>query len=133
MEAAGFRLRVRDVEGFVVRTRVLPFLHERPGMPVDIVLAGPGFEERFMQRRRRRSVEGVRAFVASPEDIVVMKVLAGRGKDEDDVVAMLAAQRRLDLVLIRTTLRALERAIDRRDLVPRFETLQRKAKTQRRR
>jgi hypothetical protein len=123
MAAAGFRLRVQDVEGFVARTRVLPFAHARSGIPVDVVLAGPGFEEHFMRRRRRRTVEGVRIFVASPEDIVVMKVLAGRGKDEDDVAAIIAAQRRLDLALIRASLRTLERAIDQRDLLPRFEAI----------
>jgi hypothetical protein len=67
------------------------------GMPVDIVLAGPGIEELFFKRRRRRRIEGVPVHVASPEDLVVMKVLAGRGKDEDDAVAILAAQPRLGL------------------------------------
>jgi hypothetical protein len=123
LEKQGFRLRVRDVEDFVARTRVLPFAHLGSAMPVDVVLAGPGLEEQFMRRRRKRTVEGVRVFVASPEDLVVMKMLAGRGKDEEDVVAILAAQRRLDLRLVRATLRRLERAIDRADLVSRFETL----------
>jgi hypothetical protein len=123
MEAAGFRLRVKDVDGFVARTRVLPFVHERTALPVDVVLAGPGLEEQFMRRRRRRVLDGVSIFVASPEDVVVMKVLAGRGKDEDDVAAILDAQRRLDLARIRATLRILERAIDRRDLLSRLEAL----------
>lgn len=123
LESAGFDLRVRDIADFVAKTRVLPFVHSRSGMPVDIVLAGPGLEELFLGRRRRRTIDGVPVFVASPEDIVVMKVLAGRGKDDDDTVAILAAQRRLNLRQIRTTLRALERAVDRSDLVPRFEKL----------
>ncbi|MGH8675633.1 MAG: DUF6036 family nucleotidyltransferase [Burkholderiales bacterium] len=123
LERAGFRLRVRDVGGFVARTRVLPFVHSRSGMPVDIVLAGPGLEELFFQRRRRRTIDGVPVFVASPEDVVVMKTLAGRGKDEDDVVAILAAQPRLNLKQIRATLGVLERALDQNDLAPRFENL----------
>jgi len=64
---------------FVATTRVPPFVHARSGMPVDIVLAGPGLEELFFKRRRRLTVEGVRVPVASPEDVAVMKVLAGRG------------------------------------------------------
>ena len=62
-------------------------------------------------------------FVASPEDVVVMKTLAGRGKDEDDVVAIPAAQPRLNLKQIRATLGVLERALDQNDLAPRFENL----------
>ena len=92
-------------------------------MPVDIVLAGPGLEEQFMRRRRRRTVDGVRVYVASPEDVVVMKVLAGRPKDAEDVVAILAAQRGLDLRRVRQTLSALERALDQGDLRSRLEEL----------
>ena len=50
-----------------------------------------------------------------------MKVLAGRGKDGDDAVAVLAAQPRLGLDRISEMLEALERALDQRDLRPRFE------------
>lgn len=123
LEEAGFQLRVRDVDGFVAKTRVLPFVHPGSGMPIDIVLSGPGLEDFFFRRRRRRVIEGVRVSVASPEDVVVMKVLAGRGKDEDDVVAILAAQRKLKLEQVRKTLDTLERALHQSDLSPRFETL----------
>jgi hypothetical protein len=123
LEQAGFRLRVRDVADFVAKTRVLPFVHDRSGMPVDIVLAGPGPEELFLKRRRRRQIEGVTVFVASPEDIVVMKMLAGRGKDEDDTLAILAARPRLEIARIRSTLDLLERALGQSDLRPRFEQL----------
>jgi len=131
LQKAGFRLRVRDVAGFVAKTRVLPLLHLRSGMPIDVVLAGPGLEELFFKRRRHRIIEGVPVPVASPEDIVVMKVLAGRGKDEDDAVAILAAQRRLNLAQVRKTLAALERALDQSDLSPRFEALLSRARRHR--
>jgi len=58
-----------------------------------------------------------------------MKVLAGRGKDEDDAVAILAAQRRLNLALIRSTLVSLEAALDQSDLSPRFEQLLARARS----
>lgn len=123
LEKAGFRLRVRDLNRFVATTRVLPTLHVRTGMPVDVVLAGPGLEQLFLKRRRRRVIDGVAISVASAEDMVVMKVLAGRGKDEDDALAILAARPKLDLAQVRSTLEALERALDQADLRPRFEQL----------
>ncbi len=123
LEKGGFRLRVRDVGGFVATTRVVPVLHRPSGMPIDLVLAGPGLEDLFFKRRRWRIVDGVRVPVASPEDIIVMKVLAGRGKDEDDVVAILAARPKLNADLVRATLAMLERAIDQAELGPRFEAL----------
>jgi hypothetical protein len=128
LEKAGFRLRVRDIDAFVARTRVLPFLHSRSDMPIDIVLAGPGLEELFFRRLRRRIIEGVRVPVASPEDIVVMKVLAGRARDEEDVIAILAARRKLALDRVRGTLDTLERALGQSDLRPRFEALLRQSR-----
>ena len=53
-----------------------------------------------------------------------MKVLAGRRKDEEDVVAILSAQAgRLDLALIRKTLGDLSEALAEDDLLPLFERL----------
>ena len=124
-----FDLRVADAVRFAEETRVVPFVHRSSRMPLDIILAGPGLEELFFKRRRRRMVDGVRVHVASPEDVIVMKVLAGRGKDEDDAVAILAAQRRLNLALIRSTLVSLEAALDQSDLSPRFEQLLARARS----
>jgi hypothetical protein len=122
--AAGFDLRVRDAEEFVERTRVLPMRHVATGLPVDVVLAGPGPEALFLRRARSRDVEGVSVPVASPEDLVVMKVLAGRPKDIDDALAILTAHRDdLDLAQLRGTVRQLESALDQSDLTPLLEHL----------
>jgi len=123
LQGAGFRLRVANADAFVARSRVLPFLHVASDMPVDVVLAGPGLEEAFLGRRKRRTIEGVRIHVACVEDLIVMKLLAGRAKDDDDVIAMLASARKLDSAMIRSTLRTLERALDRSDLASKFEEL----------
>lgn len=115
---AGFTLRIPDPE-FVVRTRVLPVVHAASGIPADIVLASPGLEEVFLDRAKVLDVDGVRVPVACAEDVVVMKLLAGRSKDLDDVVAILAAHPDdLDLDLVRATLRMLEEALDQSDLRP---------------
>lgn len=118
----GFELRVPDAEGFVERTRVLPLVHTRSRLPLDVVLAGPGLEELFFSRAEEQSIGDLRVPVASAEDIVTMKILAGRAKDLDDVAAMLRA-RPVDPARVRSTLRLLEQALDRRDLIVEFERL----------
>ena len=90
LQRHGFRLRVSDPD-FIARTRVMPFVHGATELPLDVVLAGPGLEDEFFERVIVRDVDGVRVPVASAEDIVVMKVLAGRPKDQEDVVAIAAA------------------------------------------
>jgi hypothetical protein len=119
----GFDLRITD-PAFVRTTRVLPVLHRSSSFPADVVLGGPGLEEAFLGRAVVRDVHGLKVPVASAEDLVVMKVLAGRRKDEDDIVAVLSAQRvKLDLALIRGTLRDLSEALAQDDLLPSFERL----------
>lgn len=124
LSARGFSARIANPEAFAERTRVVPLVHGASGMPVDLVLAGPGLEERFFSRLETLDVEGVRVPVASAEDMVVMKILAGREKDRSDAAAILAARAKdLDLAYVRATLRALEEALDRRDLLPALEAL----------
>ena len=117
----GFELRVGD-EHFVERTRVLPMMYRASRTPVDVVLAGPGIEQLFLDGAIRIEIEGVEVPVAKAEHVIVMKVLAARAKDLEDVVAILAAQgAALDEAGIRELLTALESALDQSDLLPAFE------------
>ncbi len=122
MEAAGFSLRVSDAGEFIAKTRVLPFHHRASGWPLDVVLAGPGLEELFLRRATIEEIGGVAVPVATPEDIIIMKILAGRAKDIGDVRSILSERAKsLDLDHIRTMLGMLERALDQSDLLPAFE------------
>ena len=122
MKRQGFTLRVDDRD-FVNRTRVLPFLHNRTGLPLDVVLAGPGLEEEFLDRAINVQVEGTTVPVISPEDLIVTKVLAGRSKDIEDIRGVLRERATsLDLGRIRATLRLLEEALAQSDLVVVFES-----------
>lgn len=124
---AGFSPRVDDLQAFVARTRVLPLAHDRSGIPVDLVLAGPvGLEQEFLDRVRRVDLGGIRVPLISPEDLVVTKILAGRPKDLEDVRGILREQGGgIDLERVRDLLARLEEALDRRDLLPELETLHR--------
>ena len=117
----GFTLRVPDAEGFVDATRVVPLVHRASRMPLDIVLAGPGLEERFFARATERRVGDVPVPVVSAEDLVAMKILAGRPRDMEDVASILRTRRDIDVDAVRTVLRLLERALDRADLVVELE------------
>jgi len=122
LEARGFRLRADPAGDFVRRTRVLPFTFTPAGMPVDIVLGGPGLEDLFLSRAVPVRIGSVTVPVISPEDLVVTKILAGRPKDLEDVRGILLERvSRLDLALIRSTLTLLESALGQSDLLPVFE------------
>ena len=124
MDHSGFGLRVDDVDEFVARPSVLPFVHRRTRMPLDVVLAGSGLEEQFADRARQVDVGGIEVPVLSPEDLLVAKILASRPKDLEDAAGILRARREsLDLSLVRSLLADLEEALGQSDLVPALDRL----------
>jgi hypothetical protein len=120
LEHHRFRRRIFDPD-FTERTRVIPFVHAPTALPLDVVLASPGIEDRFFERVHERNVEGTPVRLASAEDLIVMKILAGRPKDVEDVRAIVAAYGdRLDASYIDDTLILLEQALAQSDLRPLF-------------
>jgi len=80
---ASFRGRLDAcVEGGVVR------LQQRdagaPPLVVDLLCAGTDFEHEALGRRRGAEVFGARAWVASPDDLFMYKLIAGRPQDMAD-------------------------------------------------
>ena len=118
LEQHRFTRRFLDPD-FTERTRVMPFIHAPTSLPLDVVLAGPGLEDQFFDRAQARDVEGTAVRLATAEDLVVMKVLAGRPKDVEDIRAIVAAYRDgLDVDHIERTLTMLEQALGQSDLRP---------------
>jgi hypothetical protein len=125
LEAAGFRLRVKDPD-FVRRTRVMPFVHLPTAMPLDIVLAGSGLEDDFLSRARSVDVGGTQVPLIDRTDLIIAKILAGRPKDIDDAAALWRLHHdAVDADRIREILKSLEEALSQSDLVSTFETISR--------
>ncbi len=123
MKSAGFALRVDDPD-FVRRTRVMPFVHVATAMPLDVVLAGSGLEEEFLDRARPVDLGGTTVPLLHPEDLVIAKVLAGRPKDIEDAHNLWRLHgRELNADRIREVLGQLEEALSQCDLVPAFEAI----------
>lgn len=123
MRAAGFALCVDDAD-FIRRTRVMPFVHEATGMPLDVVLAASGLEDAFLDRARVVDIGGTSVPLIELSDLIIAKVLAGRPKDIEDAVALWRVHHGgIDLSYIRATLRLLEEALSQSDLVPALERI----------
>lgn len=123
LEERGIVARIELSDDFIERTRVLPMQHRATGMGVDIVLAGPGPEETFLSRAHLTRFGDVTVRIASPTDVIVMKVLAGRPKDVDDIVGILrSAPEGLDVSEARALLAELSELLDQSDLVPTLDS-----------
>jgi hypothetical protein len=119
LHRSGVELRVPRDDAFISATRVLPLVHVRTGLPVDVVLGGPGLEEDFARRAEMIDIGGVEVPVATATDLVIMKMIAGRPKDLADVASLLALDPAIvDFEGARATLAVIEEALgEERDLV----------------
>jgi hypothetical protein len=77
------------VEEVVKRSFILPLQHRRTGIKVDIALGLTGFEMQAIDRAQTIPIGGRPIPVARPEDLILMKLLAGRPRDEDDILGLL--------------------------------------------
>jgi hypothetical protein len=71
------------------------FLQGR-GVDIDLFLAESAFQEELLGRRRQVSLEETPVWLISPEDLVLLKLLAGRPRDIADVGDILFTQGQLD-------------------------------------
>jgi predicted nucleotidyltransferase len=123
----GFALRYPLSAEHLSGARLLPMVHTPSGMPLDLTIAGPGLDQEFVARARPFDLGGVEVPVISAEDLVAMKVLAGRRKDLEDVRGVLVEQeQRLDLERVRDVLAAMEAVTGENTLLPKLERLLRK-------
>jgi len=68
----------------------------------DLFLAETPFQASLMERKLRLPVNGFEAWVASPEDIILLKLLASRHRDLGDVQDILFMQGQLDEAYLQT-------------------------------
>jgi len=124
--SGGFSLKVEDRDGFVAQTRVLPLVHLATRMPVDLVLGGPGIEEHFLSRCERLTINGQVVRVPLAEDLVLMKLVAGRSKDLDDAAALVRAG--ADLVEVEPMVEAVAEGLGEDDIREALEELKRRVR-----
>lgn len=115
LERAGYILRpdIEDLKELIENHRILPLVHEKTGMQLDVVRAGPGLEEGMLERLVLRPVGKQRIPFISTNDPLVLKTLAGREKDLGDIRSLLqAAKGEIDLDVVRERLDELGRMLD---------------------
>lgn len=81
------------VEDVVRRAFILPLRHRVTGVRLDIALGMSGFERQAVQRATPIVLGAVSIPVVKIEDLLVMKAIAGRPQDEQDIRGLVRAQR----------------------------------------
>lgn len=126
---AHFQPRISDARDFALRHRVL-LIQAQDGVPIDISLGIPGYEEEALVRAVEVEFPGVgKLRLIGPEDLIIHKCVAGRPRDVEDVEGILLRQRlQLDIDLIRNWLEAFRPVVDTHDPLELFEAALKRAR-----
>jgi hypothetical protein len=87
-----FRPLFEDVYDVITRAFLLPLRHRSTNIKVDIAIGLSGFERQTVARAEAIEIAGCMVPVARAEDLLIMKVLAGRPQDAQDVQGLVIAQ-----------------------------------------
>jgi hypothetical protein len=106
LERCGYSVPEAFRSGWVDSVAGMPLVkarihHEAQSVDIDIFLAESEFQDSLIERRQITQVGEIRAEVVSPEDLVLLKLLAGRPRDIADVGDILFTQGELDTVYLR--------------------------------
>jgi predicted nucleotidyltransferase len=77
--------RIQDAEEFARKSRVLLLRHESTETDIDISLGILPFEEEMVDRSSVKSFANLSVRLPTPEDLIIMKAIAHRPKDLEDI------------------------------------------------
>jgi hypothetical protein len=110
-----------DVESFVKQTMVLPTLDEPTGVRVDFIFSFTPYETDAIKRARKITIMGQEVCFASPEDLIIHKIFAGRPRDLEDVWSVILKNPGIDTQYIKNWLKEFDASFKRKDFLKTFE------------
>jgi hypothetical protein len=124
----GFEPRIANAVEFARQSRVLLMRHGPSSIPVDLILAAIAFEFSVIDHAVWQSVGRIRLRLPVPQDLVIMKAVAGRPRDVADLEGLLDANPAMDLDQVRVSLEAFAEALEAPELVSDFDRLRQRMK-----
>jgi hypothetical protein len=97
----GFVSRLADPLSFAEKSRMILLTHTESGLSVDVSCGALPFEREMIERSLEFKLEDLILKVATPEDLLITKAVAHRGKDLIDIENLLTVYRDLDLSRVR--------------------------------
>lgn len=127
----GFVPRISDALEFVKISRVLLLRHQPSGLDIDISLAATPFEWEMIERARVTSLGKFNVPLPTPEDVIIMKAIAAREIDYQDIRRILAVYKNLDLKRIKYWVKQFAEVLEMPEIIENLERLIGNARTPR--
>jgi hypothetical protein len=97
----GILPRIERPLEFARRSRVLLMRHVGSGIDVDVTFGGLSFEQAAIDNSEVHDIGGLRVRLPRVEDLLIMKAVARRPKDLQDIEGLLAAHPDADVAAVR--------------------------------
>lgn len=124
LDRHGFEPRIERADEFARQRLVLLLRHRPSGVRLDLSLAWLPFERDALARASSFDFGGVNVRVVTVEDLVVLKAVAWRLRDRDDIERLLIRHgRSVDLQQIRATLVQLFGMLEEPERLADFDSL----------
>jgi hypothetical protein len=115
--------RIESPLDFARHSRVLLLRHVESEIFIDVILGGLMFEQAAIDNSRIYDIGGFRLRLPRVEDLVVMKAVARRPKDLQDIEGLLAAHPEADVVTVRKWVSEFAAAMSMPDMLEDFDKL----------
>jgi predicted nucleotidyltransferase len=102
---------------------VLPALDETTGIRVDFIFSFTPYETQAINRAKTVKILDEKVKFASPEDLIIHKIFAGRPRDLEDVRTILLKIPDITVRYIREWLKELDQVSDEKDFLKTFEEI----------
>jgi predicted nucleotidyltransferase len=113
----------KDIDHFVRQTMVLPAADDISGIRVDFIFSFTPYESQAIGRAKKVSIKDQEVSFASPEDVIIHKIFAGRARDMEDARTILLKNPGLDISYIRNWLKEFDEASDEKKFVRAFDEI----------
>jgi hypothetical protein len=118
LDESPFRPLFPGVEEVLRKAFMLPLHHRETNITVDLALGLTGFEQAVVTRATPVSVKDCELPIATAEDLLLLKLIAGRPRDTDDAFRIVVKQAdALDWSYLEETGADLQKSLAR-DFVP---------------
>jgi hypothetical protein len=119
----GILPRIESPLDFARNSRVLLLKHVKSGIDIDVIFGGLIFEQAAIENCRIYDIGGLRLRLPRVEDLVVMKAVARRPKDLQDIEGLLAAHPQADVAAVRKWVGEFAAAMSMPDMLEDFDKL----------
>ena len=113
----GFEARIKEALLFAQKNRVLLLRHIKSGVSIDISFGSLPFEQESLQRKTFHKLGSLKIPLPTPEDLIVMKMVAHRPQDMIDVKTILQSYPKLDRQRIRRWVKEFSNALENPEIL----------------